>query len=53
VSPVHVASMPCTGHPLDAPVPAALAYVNPRRSNEETHTTPSYLPDTISPFLSL
>jgi hypothetical protein len=47
VSPVHVASTTCAGHPLGAPVPASLAYKNPRRSNEWTHTIPSYLPDTL------
>jgi hypothetical protein len=52
-SPVHVASTPCAGHSLGAPVPASLAYKNPRRSNEWTHTTPSYLPDNLSSLLSL
>jgi hypothetical protein len=44
--------MPCAGHPLDALAPASLAYKSPRRSNEETHTISSYLPDTLtSPHL--
>jgi hypothetical protein len=29
MSPMHIASMPCAGHPLDAPVPDAMAYKNP------------------------
>jgi hypothetical protein len=53
VSPVHVASMPCAGHPLDALAPASLAYKNPRRSNEWMHTIPSYLPDTLTSPSSL
>jgi hypothetical protein len=44
---------PRTGELLDTLSPDAQAYINPRRSNEETHTTPSYCPDTISPSLSL
>jgi hypothetical protein len=41
VSPVHVASTTCAGHPLGAPVPAALAYKNPHRSNERAHPLPA------------
>jgi hypothetical protein len=44
---------PRAGELLDTLSLAALAYLNPRRSNEETHTTPSYRPDTITPSLSL
>jgi hypothetical protein len=44
---------PRAGELLDTPSLAAPAYINPRRSNEEMHTTPSYCPDTISPSLSL
>jgi hypothetical protein len=50
---VHVASTPCAGHPLGAPVPASLAYKNPRRSNERMHPTPSLLPDIFSSPRSL
>jgi hypothetical protein len=32
---------------LDAVAPDAQAYLNPRRSNEETRPAPSYLPDTL------
>jgi hypothetical protein len=53
VSPVHVASMPCAGHPLDALVPDSLAYKSPRRSNDWTHTPPSSLPDIFSSPRSL
>jgi hypothetical protein len=53
VSPVHVASTPCAGHPLGALVPASLAYKSPRRSNDWTHTIPSYLPDTLTSSRSL
>jgi hypothetical protein len=53
VSPVHVASMPCAGHLLGAPVPDAPAYKSPRRSNDWTHTIPSYLPDTLTSPRSL
>jgi hypothetical protein len=45
--------MPCAGPLLDAAVPAALAFINPRRSNEETHPTPSSPPDIFSSSLSL
>jgi hypothetical protein len=44
---------PRTGELLDALALDAPAYKRPLRSNEETHTTPSYRPDTISPSLSL
>jgi hypothetical protein len=44
---------PRTGELLDALAPDALAYKSPRRSNERTRPAPSYLPDTISPSLSL
>jgi hypothetical protein len=44
---------PRAGKLLDPLTLAAPAYINPHRSNEETHTTPSYRPDTISPSLSL
>jgi hypothetical protein len=44
---------PRPGELLDTLSPAAQAYINPSRSNEETHTTPGYRPDTISPSLSL
>jgi hypothetical protein len=47
------AQRPRTGELLDALALVASAYINPRRSNEETHTTPSYRPDTISPSPSL
>jgi hypothetical protein len=53
VLPVHVASTTFAGHPLGALVPAPLAYKNPRRSNEWTHTIPSYLPDTLTSPRSL
>jgi hypothetical protein len=52
-SSVHITSTPCAGHPLGALVPAPLAYKNPRRSNERTHPTPSYLPDNFSSSRSL
>jgi hypothetical protein len=38
---------------LDALSPDASTYKYPRRSNEDTRLTPSYLPDTLSPSLSL
>jgi hypothetical protein len=44
---------PRAGELLDTLSPDAQAYINPRQSNEETHTTPGYRPDTISPSLSL
>jgi hypothetical protein len=44
---------PRAGELLDTLSPDAQAYINPHRSNEETNTTPSYRPDTISPSLSL
>jgi hypothetical protein len=53
VSPVHVASMPCAGHLLGAPVPDATTYKSPRRSNERTHPYPSCLPDTLTSPRSL
>jgi hypothetical protein len=39
---------PRAGELLDALALDSLAYKSPRRSNEWTHTTPSYLPDTSS-----
>jgi hypothetical protein len=45
--------MPCAGHLLGALVPASLAYKSPHRSNDWTHTTPSYLPDTLTSPRSL
>jgi hypothetical protein len=39
---------PRTGELLDALAPDSLAYKNPRRSNEQANTTPSYLPDTLT-----
>jgi hypothetical protein len=44
---------PRTGELLDALAPDSLAYKNPRRSNERTHTDPSYLPDTLASPRSL
>jgi hypothetical protein len=44
---------PRTGELLDALAPDALAYKSPRRSNDRTHTTPSYLPDTLTSPRSL
>jgi hypothetical protein len=44
---------PRAGELLSALALVAPAYINPRRSNEETHTTPSYSPNIISPSLSL
>jgi hypothetical protein len=44
---------PRAGELLAALTLVAPAYKRPLRSNEETHTTPSYRPDTISPSLSL
>jgi hypothetical protein len=44
---------PQTGELLDALAPDAPAYKSPRRSNEQTHPDPSYLPDIFSPSLSL
>jgi hypothetical protein len=44
---------PRTGELLDALTPDSLAYKSPRRSNERTHTTPSYLPDNLSSLRSL
>jgi hypothetical protein len=44
---------PQAGELLDTLSPNAQAYINPHRSNEETHTTPGYRPDTISSSLSL
>jgi hypothetical protein len=44
---------PRTGELLDVLALDAPAYKRPLRSNEETHTTPGYRPDTISPSLSL
>jgi hypothetical protein len=38
---------------LDALSPDAPTYKYPRRSNGDTRLTPSYLPDTLSPSLSL
>jgi hypothetical protein len=38
---------------LDALAPDAQAYINPRRSNEETRLAPSYLPDTLASPSSL
>jgi hypothetical protein len=38
---------------LDARAFDAPAYKRPLRSNEETHPTPSYRPDNLSPSLSL
>jgi hypothetical protein len=53
VSPVHAASMSCAGRSLDALALVAPTYKYPRRSNEGTRLTPSYLPDTLAPSLSL
>jgi hypothetical protein len=39
---------PCTGELLDALALVAPAYKSPRRSNDWTHTVPSYLPDTLT-----
>jgi hypothetical protein len=44
---------PRAGELLDRPALDAPAYKRPLRSNEEMHPTPSYLPDTTSPSLSL
>jgi hypothetical protein len=44
---------PHTGELLDALALISPAYKSPRRSNEPTRPAPSYLPDTISPSLSL
>jgi hypothetical protein len=44
---------PRTGELLDALALDSLGYKNPRRSNERTHTTPSYLPDIFSSPRSL
>jgi hypothetical protein len=44
---------PRSGELLDTLSLDAPAYKRPLRSNEETHPTPSYRPDTISPSLSL
>jgi hypothetical protein len=44
VSPVHVASKLCAGHPLDAPVPAALAYKNPPAIKREDSPRPQLPP---------
>jgi hypothetical protein len=44
---------PRTGELLDALALVSLAYKSPRRSNEWTHTTPSYLPDTLTSPRSL
>jgi hypothetical protein len=44
---------PRTGELLDALALVSLAYKSPRRSNEWTHTTPSYLLDTLTPPRSL
>jgi hypothetical protein len=51
--PVHVARTPCAGHPLDALVPALLAYKKPLRSRSWTHPTPSELPDIFSSSRSI
>jgi hypothetical protein len=44
---------PCAGHPLDALAPDSLAYKNPCRAHEWTHTIPNSLPDTLSSPRSL
>jgi hypothetical protein len=44
---------PRSGELLDARFLVAPTYKYPRRSNEDTRLTPSYIPDTLAPSLSL